>query len=267
SLFIDYNERIERINLNDFAEEEYDAIINCIGIGNPKNLKDIESDIFTLTEYYDNFILSYLKDNNDCLYLNFSSGAAYGMDFSIPAENKKCYEIDINNIGNKDNYGIAKLYSEAKHRSSSNLNIVDLRVFAFFSRFIDLDSKYFITELINCIKTGKKFLTNSNNIVRDYVHPDDLFNLINICINIRKINDVFDVYSQRPITKFEILDYFVKKYNLRYTIDPGLLDMDKEDIKENYYSSFKKAENIGYIPKHTSMDSIADEAAEILKSI
>ena len=91
--------------------------------------------------------------------------------------------------------------------------------------------------------------------------------MINICINIRKINDVFDVYSLKPITKFEILDYFTEKYKLRYTVEPGLLDMDKADIKENYYSSFKKAENIGYIPKYTSMNSIASEATEILKSI
>ena len=58
---INYDKKIEKIDLNDFAGEKYDAIINCIGIGDPKKLKDIGPEIFRLTEYYDNFILDYLK--------------------------------------------------------------------------------------------------------------------------------------------------------------------------------------------------------------
>ncbi|MHB1347585.1 MAG: NAD-dependent epimerase/dehydratase family protein [Candidatus Humimicrobiaceae bacterium] len=261
---IDYFNNIKIINLNNFNNEKYDVIINCIGIGDPKKLKDSGPEIFRLTEYYDNFILDYLKDNNSCIYINFSSGAAYGVDFSIPAENKKCCEININNICNKDNYGITKLYSEAKHRSCENFNIVDLRVFAFFSRFIDLNSKYFITELISCIKTKKEFLTNSNNIVRDYVHPNDLFNLINISINIKKINDVFDVYSLKPITKFEILNYFAENYGLKYKIEEGIFGENITGIKDNYYSINKKAEKVGYIPEFSSLDCIINEAREIL---
>lgn len=264
---INYNKKIEKIDLNSFANEKYDAIINCIGIGDPKKLKDIGPEIFRLTEYYDNFILDYLKNNNSCIYINFSSGAAYGVDFSAPAENKKYCEININNICNKDNYGITKLYSEAKHRSCENFNIVDLRVFAFFSRFIDLNSKYFITELISCIKTKKEFLTNNNNIVRDYVHPNDLFNLINMCISIRKINDVFDVYSLKPITKFKILDYFTQNYGLIYKIEKGVFGENVTGIKDNYYSMNKKAEDIGYVPHYSSEDCIIDETKEILKSI
>ena len=261
---INYDKKIEKIGLNDFTNKKYDAIINCIGIGDPKKLKDIGPEIFRLTEYYDNFILDYLKDNNSCIYINFSSGAAYGVDFSIPAENKKCCEININNICNKDNYGIVKLYSEAKHRSHGNFNIVDLRVFAFFSRFIDLNSKYFITELISCIKTKKELLTNNNNIVRDYVHPNDLFNLINTCINLRRINDVFDVYSLKPITKFEILDYFAENYGLIYKIETGIFGENATGIKDNYYSINIKAEDIGYVPNYSSKDCIIDEAKEIL---
>lgn len=263
---INYDKKINKIYPTDFAGEKYDTIINCIGIGDPEKLKDIGAKIFRLTEYYDNLILDYLKDNNDCLYLNFSSGAAYGRDFSVAANEIKCCEIKINHIGNSDNYGIIKIHSEAKHRAYNYLNIIDLRVFNFFSRFIDLNSKYFITELINCIKTGREFNTDGTDITRDFIHPNDLFNLVSLCINTKKINDAFDVYSLKPVTKFEILDYFVKKYNLRYTVVPGLLNLDKANFKENYYSSFKKAETIGYIPKHTAIDSISYEAEEILKS-
>ena len=264
---INYSNNVEKINLNDFTGEKYDAVINCIGISDPGKLKTIGSEIFRLTEYYDNFILDYLKNNNSCIYINFSSGAVYGTNFSIPADQYKYNEINVNNISEKDNYGIVKLYSEVKHRSCGNFNIVDLRVFAFFSRYIDLNSKYFITELISCIKTRKEFLTDNNNIVRDYVHPNDLFNLINICINIRKINDAFDVYSLKPVTKFEILNYFAENYCLRYKIGSGILGENLTGMKDNYYSINKKAESIGYVPRHSAKDCIIDEAKEILKNI
>jgi nucleoside-diphosphate-sugar epimerase len=264
---INYNKNIEKINLDYFASEKFDAIINCVGIGNPSKLKNIGPDIFRITEFYDNFILDYLTDNNSCTYINFSSGAAYGANFSIPAEIKKFFEININNICDKDNYGITKLYSEAKHRSYKNLNIVDLRIFAFFSRYIDLNSKYFIAELISCIKARKEFLTNNNNIIRDYVHPNDLFNLIDIFIKIRKTNDVFDVYSLKTITKFEILDYFAENYGLIYKIENGTFGENATGVKDNYYSINKKAENIGYIPTFSSKDCIVGETKEIFKNV
>ena len=141
---INYRNGIEKIRLDGFANEKYDAVINCIGVGDPGKVKTIGPEIFRLTEYYDNFILDYLEDNNNCIYINFSSGAAYGTNFSKPADQNKYNEININNIGKKDNYGIVKLYFEAKHRSYEKFNIIDLRVFAFFSRYIDLNSKYFI---------------------------------------------------------------------------------------------------------------------------
>lgn len=263
---INYSENVEKISLNDFNKKKYDAVINCIGISDPEKLKNIGPEIFRLTEYYNNFILDYLKDNNSCIYINFSSGAAYGIDFFTPADQDKCNVIKINNLDEKNNYGIVKLYSEVKHRSCRDLNIIDLRVFAFFSRYIDLNSKYFITELISCIKAGKEFLTGNNNIARDYAHPDDLFNLVNICINIRKINDAFDVYSLKPVTKFEILNYFAANYGLKYKIETGTLGENTTGIKDNYYSINKKAENIGFIPEFSAMDCVISESKELLKN-
>ena len=263
---INYKQKLKKITLNSFNDEKYDAIINCIGVGDPKKLKDSGAEIINLTEYYDNFILDYLKNNKSCIYINLSSGAAYGTDFSIPANNKKYCEININNICDKDIYGIVKLYSEVKHRSWKDLNIVDLRVFAFFSRFINLRSKYLINELISCINTSKEFLTDNNNIVRDYIHPNDLFNLIKICIDIGKINDAFDVYSLKPVTKFGIIDFFARNYGLKYKIESGISGESVTGIKNNYYSVNRKAEKIGYIPRYSSKDCIADETREILKN-
>ncbi len=235
-----------RGNLDSFIDGYYDIIINCIGVGTPVKLKEIGSKIFLLTEYWDNLILDYLN-NYGGKYINFSSGI-----------------VDGSAWGTKHNYKIAKLYSEAKHRTS-NLNIIDLRLFAFFSRHIDMNSGYFITELINCIKEGREFLTGDNNIVRDYVHPDDLFNLVKLCITL-KLNDEIDVYSLKPVTKFEILDYFKTTYGLKYRIIPGTIKGYASGTEDNYFSKNHKADLLGYKPKYSAMDSIIEESRVLLEN-
>lgn len=269
------NEFLERIHCNnsvsnrafsEFDQEKYDVIINCIGIGDPGKLKNAGISIFRLTETYDNMILDYIEDHNDALYINFSSGAAYGTDFGIPVDESSCAKIHINNLASSDYYGIAKLNAEAKHRSLNNLNIIDLRIFGYFSRFIDIGSQYLLSEAISCIQNGKVLETRPGNIIRDYVHPQDFMSLIEKCINKRSLNDVFDVYSKKPVTKFEILDYFTRQYGLRYIVKENANISNATGTKDNYYSNNKKAEKLCYFPRFTSLDSIIDETKLILSN-
>lgn len=250
----------------EFDQEKYDVVINCIGIGDPGKLKNAGISIFGLTETYDNMILDYIEDHNDALYINLSSGAAYGTDFGIPVDELSCAKIQINNLATSDYYGIAKLNSEAKHRSLNDLNIIDLRIFGYFSRFIDIGSQYLLSEAISRIQDGKVLETGPGNINRDYVHPHDFMSLIEKCITKRSINDVFDVYSKKPVTKFEILDYFTRQYGLRYIVKENANVLNATGIKDNYYSNNKKAEKLCYFPRFTSLDSIIDETKLILSN-
>ena len=43
-----------RKNLDSFIDGNYDVVINCIGVGTPNKLKDLGTEIFRFTEYYDN---------------------------------------------------------------------------------------------------------------------------------------------------------------------------------------------------------------------
>ena len=65
----------------------------------------------------------------------------------------------------------------------------------------------------------------------------------------------------------EILNYFAENYCLRYKIGSGILGENLTGMKDNYYSINKKAESIGYVPRHSAKDCIIDEAKEILKNI
>lgn len=256
----------QRKDFSNFYNCDYDVVINCVGLGTPSKVKKAGSEVFRLTEDFDNMILGYLTRHPETLYINFSSGAVYGTDFAIPVGDSTYSKWDINNIDESNYYGIAKLNSEAKHRALKDFNIVDLRVFGYFSRFIDLDTKFLLCEIISCVKTNRNFITDPKNITRDYVHPKDLFSLVKRCMIKKNINDVFDVYSREPVTKFEILNYFKKNYGLKYIIDRNINVASVTGTKSNYYSISRKAEKIGYRPQFTSMECIIQETREILKS-
>ncbi len=249
---------------DDLNKVDYDVIINCVGISGAIDFKEKVPSYFKLTEQFDNLLLDYLSEHPDGLYINFSSGAAYGTDFSVPADESTYSRWDINHIREADYYGIAKLNSEAKHRALKDLNIVDLRVFGYFSRFIDLKSRFLLTEIISCIKAGKEFITGPDNIIRDYIHPDDIFALITRCIERKNVNDAFDVYSLKPVKKFEILDYFTSEHGLKYKITESMNFSAITGTKHNYYSINKKAIEIGYEPKFTSIGTIIEESKVII---
>ncbi|MBU2102976.1 MAG: NAD(P)-dependent oxidoreductase [Candidatus Omnitrophica bacterium] len=263
---IGYKKDIRFMDFKQLGKVEYDVILNCIGIGHTAAPKNEIVSIFRLIETFDNLVLDYLKDRPSTLYINFSSGAVYGIDFSSPIDETCCTTLNINHIAPSHYYGIAKINSEAKHRALGNYKIVDLRIFAYFSRFIDLKSNYFITEVIRCVRDKKDFITGPENMIRDYVCPQDLFILLEKCIEAQKLNDFFDVYSSKPVTKFEILDYFTKEYGLKYIIQDSRSVSSMTGNKDNYYSISKKAQEIGYSPHFSSVDCIIEESKSLLQN-
>ena len=258
------NNTISIKKYSEFNQAGYEVIINCVGIGDPAKLKNAGVMIFRLTEKFDNMILDYLEKHPEALYINFSSGAVYGTKFNIPVNESTYNELDINHIVPGNFYSIAKLNAEAKHRAMADLNIIDLRVFGYFSKFIDVNAHYFMSELISCVKDGKNLITEKGDMARDYIHPSDLVSLIEKCMAVKSINDAFDVYSLKPVTKFEILEYFAKQYGLKYSIKDDMQISAATGTKDYYYSSYKKAEELGYFPQYTSMDSIIEETKVIL---
>lgn len=233
-----------------FRREKYDVIINCVGLGTPVKVKEANGEVFKLTEEFDNMILEYLQRYPDTLYINFSSGAVYS--------------ISVNDIKPEHYYGIAKLHQEAKHRALKKLNIVDIRIFSYFSRFIELDSGYFLTELIKSLKRGKAFVTNPRDFVRDFIAPCDLFDLICLIIKTKPFNGAIDAYSSMPVSKFKLLNYFVKNYSLKYTINRSLKLTCPTGIKSRYCSISRKAAGLGYRPKFSSLETVATESKYIL---
>jgi len=249
---------------NDFAHKEYDFIINCVGMGTPNKVKDNQILVFNITEEYDNLILDYLSKFSQSSCINFSSGAVYGSSFNEAVGDSTVRKIKANNISREEYYGLAKMNSEAKHRAQNDLNIVDVRIFAYFSRFIDLDSGYILTQLIDSIKRKKEFVTNSCDFVRDYLNPIDLFKLVKLITNSKPMNAAIDAYSLAPVTKFEILKFFSKAYGLKYKIKDNIDFLCPTGKKSVYYSNSRKAARLGYKPQYSSIRTIEEESKIII---
>ncbi len=262
----DIDAPVRVLQLDRFASGSYDVVINCIGIGDPTVLRRKISSIFHLTEEIDNIIIDHLQGCQDVLYINFSSGAVYGTDFELPADDKCRTSIDVNHLVPSQYYGIAKLNSEAKHRARKELNIIDLRVFSYFSRYINLQSDFLLCDVISCVRDGRTFVTGPVDIKRDYIHPDDLIALIMNCIERRILNDALDVYSREPASKMAILEFFAKHYGLQYRIDGAHDVTAPTGAKKNYYSLSRKAASLGYQPRFTSLDCIREESQPLLGS-
>lgn len=251
----------------DFTDFSFDVVINCIGVGTEKNLQGNYARYFTVTEEYDNLVLGYLQRcNPDALYVTFSSGAVYGRSFSAPVSKETANCIKVNHLAPQDYYGIARLNAEAKHRALKELKIVDLRVFSYFSRYVDLSDGYFITDVMDCILRDKVLATSNVNIVRDYVHPDDLYAIVVKCMGAGTINAAFDVASTKPAEKFEILEYFSEQYGLKYSMDNDSDNSSPTGMKNIYCSDYHNAVSIGYVPKFSSMETIIQESGHILKA-
>ena len=255
---------IKILTYDDFYNYRYDVILNCIGVGDPQKLKEMDKEIIRLTEDFDNMIIDYLKIHEDTLFVNLSSGAVYGTTFNIPVNGMTKAVLDINDISTSNYYGVSKIYSELKHRANRDFNIVDLRIFSYFSRFIDINAKFFICDIIRSVINNEVFITNNANINRDYINSYDLYSIIESCMKIHSLNNVFDIYSAKYVSKFEILDYFAINYKLKYEFNSQSDLTTITGAKTNYFSENRRLEAIGYIPKYSSTDTIIQETKFLL---
>jgi nucleoside-diphosphate-sugar epimerase len=232
-------------------------------------MKNSGREVFNIHETWDNLILEYLKRNKNALYINMSSGAVYGKYFQNPVTENSCLLNGVIEILPADFYAVSKLNSEAKHRSFEKMSIVDLRIFSYINKFIDFNSNFLVSEILKAIKGKQIFITDVQNISRDYIHPEDMMQIIDLVIKQWKkdglINDTFDTYSKNPITKMDMLKSLAEKFNFKYEIETETnIDSSATGFKMNYYSVNKKLKKLGYEPRYSSLEAILKVFGEVL---
>lgn len=235
----------EVFSYNSFNSFEYDAIINCVGFGNPATIENAGVDVLTVTEDYDNLCLKYLKKNPSTKYVYISSGVA----------NNK---LDMKNL-----YQFSKIYAETKHRALPELNIIDIRLYSFFTRFSNLEDSFFMSQLLKSIRDKTEFVTDESIMWRDYINPKDLYSLIQLCLQEDQINGWFNTFSLKSVEKFEILEYFQNNYNLRVKFIPKHTGFSSSN-DSSYFAKGTDGVKQGYKPTYTSIDTIKEESEFLL---
>jgi nucleoside-diphosphate-sugar epimerase len=239
-----------------FGTQEFDAIINFVGIGNPARASAMGASIFDVTIQYDELALSYVKQHPACRYIFLSSGAAYGSNFSSPVEMNTKALIDINNLQPQDWYAVAKLHAECRHRALAPLPIIDIRIFNYFSRTQDIEARFFMTDIARAIRDKTVLKTSTDYIVRDFIGPEDFYQLVSVLLSAPSTNAVVDCYSKAPIDKPSQLAAMQLHFGLQYELVKTPAGVNATGSKPHYYSLNKRAEDFGYTPKHSSLDTV-----------
>lgn len=245
-----------------FAAGNYDLIINAAGPGDPGSHRAIGADLFRITERFDNMVLDYLAQHPDAGYVYMSTGAIYGPDYAEAGSSDPIYPVHVNRLGDANHYVLAKVAAEAKHRLAGALRIADLRIFGYFSRYIDLNAQFFAALAVSHLCRGQVFHTHPADFVRDYISPEDLAALVVWVFGQGVPNGVFDAISARPVTKFDLLDALKQRFGLRYAVDGGAVPQRQKvpvTLDNKVYTN-------QYYPRAASLDTVVREVEELLRS-
>jgi len=249
----------------DFGEgEEYFAVFNFVGVGDPAKALAMGPDILELTYRFDSLALDYAHRHPRCRYLFASSGAAYGSRFEEPVDEESQAVFPLNALGGDDWYGMAKAHAECRHRAHSGLPIMDIRIFNYISQTQDLSASFLITDAIRAIRDKTVLRTSAERIVRDFLHAEDFCALIDAVLAAPPTNEVIDCYSKAPIEKAELLQALREAFGLRYEVSPVTTGINATGRKPCYYSLNRRASRFGYAPEHTSLDGVLDATTTIL---
>lgn len=247
-----------------FPIHDYGAIASFVGVGDPARAASMGSSILDVTQEFDALATGYLKRHPETRYVFLSSGAVYGPTFLEPADRNTQAQIPVNNLTEQHYYSVAKLYAETRHRALAPLPIVDIRVFNYFSRTADIAARYFITDILRAIRDGRELETGSATMHRDYLVPADFFALIDCVLRAPPANVALDAYSRAPVEKFELLDAMQREFGLRYRISPTPPVVNATGAKPAYYSTYRKAKELGYQPRFTSLEGVIAESRALL---
>ena len=222
--------------LENFADApDADILVNCIGVGTPAKEAEIGAELDFVENMWDNECLNYLKYHNNTAYIYFSSGVA----------NPKYW--------NDSTYCKTKVKMENKHLSLP-LPIWNIRLYSFFSRYINRENTQLLPSIIHAIQNKEVLQVTGQDIVRDYIHPMNLASLIEDTFICEYPNRIIDVGSRKPIMKSEILSYFKDRYGLKYEY----VETETVDKKPNYVPFFQDPCFL------TSLESLDREAGVLL---
>ena len=121
-----------------------------------------------------------------------------------------------------------------------------------------------MSDVVKAILEKRALITSADSFWRDYITPIDFFQLIHKTINFSCINQALNAYSSSPVEKFQLLNFLVDRFDLKYEIDGSAEFVEPTGLKPFYYSQGRFAETLGYKPIFSSIEGIENELLNML---
>jgi hypothetical protein len=225
-------------------DEDLDVLVNLIG-GHHKNSPG--ADLGGVAEL-DAFGCDWsVSCNRPYVYL--SSGVVFGSNLSSAVSDDSPLTI-----GNDlDPYAQSKIGAELRHAllRSRGSKIFDLRIFSYAGPKFLKHGNYFLSALRTAVKSERVFLVKGADFIRDYIGPQELAQAIESTAS-SEVGFSANLFSDEPVSRTQILDYFVQDLGLR--VDFGAPRLQIEESTEFYYSQPSKYLK-NYVPRK-SLNSI-----------
>ena len=207
-----------------------------------------------------NFCKLIKKYKNRCSVLYISSGAVYGLQKNKNKKIKDNQVVKVSNdfIKSKKKYSIIKIKNEKNFQNlnKKNLKISVARCFAFVGKYLPLNSKFVIGNIINSILNKKTINIKSKiNVIRSYMYSDILAEIILKIVLENKLNFVtYNVGSDDPINIHKVSKFFAKKNKLKFSFYKNIDNSKNEDRYVPDISKFRK--NFNYNKKLGSINAV-----------
>lgn len=249
-----------------FHEETFDIVVNATGVGSQRALRHDPTGVVRTTMEMDERLYRYMDEYPHTRVFNLGSGAVYGANAGSAIVNETSATFFPNRLSARDCYALAKLLSEAHHRALSSRAIVDLRVFSFFSRFVDIEDTFFLSEVAACLRQRRVLKTSAEDMMRDFTTAREILDVILFLCTRDPVNAAFNLESKAPASKFEILSHLSKTFGLRYEVEKGIGQGSPTGTKHAYYSMTGTLSALGFPSRESSLEAIDREMRMFLNS-
>ena len=245
--------------------EGCDAVLNFVGLGSPSRVALESSGLGPLDLKVDLACMRLLELNPEATYLYMSSGASYGSDFSIPA-------VDANELPEmskfdlpREVYGWIKRSTEVRHRSLPQYKIINLRIFGYASRNMDLNAGFLLSDLAKSLLTGEPAQISTEITHRDFINPEFFHELVDYCLENNLPNTSLDLVSTSSLAKDELVAALEGIFGLKVKWEETP-PKSNSISKCNYFSQSTRLGDYGFVNNKSALEMVIDELQAIVSS-
>ncbi len=190
-------------SLGKIKKEEYDVLIHCAyDLKNNINSEPeavLDSNIMTTAK-----VLKLCKEKGIPKLVFISSCSVYG-DLSNADEDVSCEPFTMN--------GFTKLFNEELIKTFCSNNNISYLIIRAFNSYGGDDKFSVVQKMIECAKNKKQFtLVNDGDSERDFIHINDLANIVLLLNELDLENQIVNVGSGVAIKVINILNAAEKAY-------------------------------------------------------